>query len=365
MRLMSRTDGGPAPEGTRRAAAPLTVERVDKAYGAQPVLRDVALTGPAGSVLALLGPSGCGKTTLLRTMAGLERPDRGRVLMGDRPLVGPGTWVPPERRRIGMVFQDAALFPHLSVARNVAYGLPRRERGGARVRAALELVGLEDLAERMPATLSGGQQQRVALARAMATEPSVILLDEPFCALDAPLRVQLRLEVRRVLQAAGTTAVFVTHDQEEAFSVGDEVAVMLDGRIAQQGSPTELYELPASRAVAEFIGDANLVCGHAAGPWARTPLGPVPLSDSHSGAVKVMVRPERIVCSDGAGAVVEHVDYYGHDAVYRLRLACGNRLRSRVMGMPRYAPGDPVAVEFTGPPTVAYADERAGAPVAA
>jgi iron(III) transport system ATP-binding protein len=348
----------PTPAAPLRGGEGVVVTGLDKSFGASPVLRSVDLTVAPGTTLALLGPSGCGKTTLLRCIAGLERPDAGAIAVGGRALVGPGAFVPPEKRRVGMVFQDPALFPHMSVARNVAYGLPRGEDRGERVRAALALVDLPGFGDRSPSTLSGGQQQRVALARALATRPSVLLLDEPFSALDAPLRVALRLEVRRLLADLGATAVFVTHDQEEAFLVGDEVAVMFDGEIVQVGSPAELYDLPATRRVAEFIGDANLLDGVADGERALTALGAVPLSGGCEGSVEVMVRPERIRASAGDGARVEAIEYYGHDAVYLLRLEDGSPLRSRAMGAPEFAPGDRVALEFTGPPTVAYATDR-------
>jgi iron(III) transport system ATP-binding protein len=339
---------------------------VAKSFGAAAVLRGVDLSVPAGAVVALLGPSGCGKTTLLRTIAGLERPDSGEVRVGARVLSGPRLFVPPERRRIGMVFQEAALFPHLSVAGNVAYGLPRRAPDrSARVAEALALVGLSGLAARSPATLSGGQLQRVALARALAPRPSVILLDEPFSNLDAPLRAELRLEVRRLLAAIDATALFVTHDQEEAFLVGDEVAVMGGGAVAQQGGPTELYELPATREVAEFIGDANFVHGVAAGARAETPVGAVPLHAEAWGDVEVMIRPERLLARPGADATIEAIEYYGHDAVYLVALDAGGAVRSRVIGAPSLAPGERVSLEFTGAPTVAYPAAAAGAAVPA
>jgi iron(III) transport system ATP-binding protein len=217
----------------------------------------------------------------------------------------------------------------------------------------------------MPATLSGGQLQRVALARALAPRPSVILLDEPFSNLDAPLRAELRLEVRRMLAATDATAIFVTHDQEEAFLVGDEVAVMHDGHVAQQGGPAELYELPATREVAGFIGDANFVPGVASGAEADTPLGAVPLHAEAWGPVEVLVRPERLGARAGDDATIERVEYYGHDAVYLVALDAGGTVRSRVIGTPALAPGARVTLEFTGAATVAYPAAAPGAAVPA
>lgn len=329
-------------------------------FGATEVLRGVDLDVRAGSLVALLGPSGCGKTTLLRTIAGLERPRAGRIDVGGRALCAPDTFVPAERRHIGMVFQEPALFPHLSVARNVGYGLSRRlPDRRERIEEALALVGLAGYGERMPPTLSGGQAQRVALARALAPRPGVVLLDEPFSSLDAPLRAELRVEVRRMLAAIDATALFVTHDQEEAFVVGDEVAVMDAGVIAQQASPTGLYELPANRSIARFVGDANLIAGDADGTTALTAIGPVALHEARHGAVEVMVRPERIVATPGEGATVCGVEYYGHDAVYVVLVDDGPTLRARVIGAPGLEPGDRVSLAFTGAPTVAYpaADE--------
>ncbi len=330
------------------------VSKLRKSFGAGPVLNGVDLRVPAGSIVALLGPSGCGKTTLLRTIAGLERPDAGRVQLGQRVLSEADTFVAPERRRVGMVFQDWALFPHLSVARNVGFGLPRAQRRGGRVHAALEMVELDRLAERMPATLSGGQQQRVALARALANRPTAILLDEPFSNLDASLRTSIRTEVQRLLKALALTAIFVTHDQEEAFVLGDEVAVMLDGAIVQQSTPPQIYDAPASRSVAAFVGDANFLAGSAVGDKADTCVGPVPLRDERHGDVDVLVRPEQLAVSAGRGAVVERVEYYGHDAVYLVRPDGGTLVRARVMAAPRFGSGDRVDVRYVGDATVAY-----------
>ena len=328
---------------------------VRKRFGAADVLRGVDLDVPAGSLVALLGPSGCGKTTLLRSIAGLERPDAGRITLGDRTLVDGDVFVAAERRRIGMVFQDWALFPHLTVGRNVGFGLDRRERRGGRVEEALALVELTGLADRMPATLSGGQQQRVALARALANRPAALLLDEPFSNLDATLRVSIRAEVQRLLRSLSVTAVFVTHDQEEAFLLGDQVAVMLDGTIVQQGPPAEIYERPATRAVAAFVGDANFVAGTASGDKAETPVGPVPLVTCASGDVDLVVRPEQLTVVDGDRATVTAVEYYGHDAVSHVALADGTTLRVRVLAAPLHRPGDRVDVEYVGEPAVAFA----------
>src|SRR5215204_3107805 len=275
------------------ATGALAVEGLCKAFGDALVLDQAGLRVPAGRVVALLGPSGCGKTTLLRCIAGLERPDAGQVRLDGRDLSAPGAFVAPERRRIGMVFQDGALFPHL--------------------------------------TVSGGQAQRVALARALVTRPSVLLLDEPFSNLDTILRIQIRAEVQRLLADLGVTAVFVTHDQEEAFVVGDEVAVMLAGRVVQQAAPAELYRAPASRAVAAFLGDANLLPGVAAAGLADTVIGRVPLRAELAGHVDVLLRPEQLRVSAGEAATVDSVQYFGHDAVYLTRLPGGAALRVRVL----------------------------------
>jgi iron(III) transport system ATP-binding protein len=252
------------------------------------------------------------------------------------------------------VFQDWALFPHLSVARNVGFGLSRTARRTGAAERALQLVGLSECADRLPSTLSGGQQQRVALARALATRPRVLLLDEPFSNLDATLRTQLRQEVIDLLRSIGTTTIFVTHDQEEAFLLGDEVALMLGGHVQQQGHPVDLYESPHSREVADFVGDANLLPGVAAGMTVRTIVGEVPLRSRHVGDVAVLVRPEQLRMTAGGELSVERVEYYGHDAVYVLCDTAGGRVRVRILERPSFGRGDRVAVRYTGGPTLAY-----------
>ena len=302
---------------------------VRKAFGGVVALRDASLTVERGQLVALLGPSGSGKTTMLRVIAGLEVPDQGVVSIGGRTVVGPSTWVEPERRHVGMVFQDGALFPHLSVAANVAFGEPAT----GRVEACLELVGLADRARSYPHELSGGERQRVALARALAPEPEVVLLDEPFAALDASLRTSLREEVATILRDAGTSALFVTHDQEEALSLADVVVVMRDGAVEQIGSPEELYEHPASRWVAEFVGTAEVLSGEGDGTVVRYALGTVPANGAARGPVDVIVRPESLVLSAagpgaGSGQVVHRV-FYGHDEIVTVALDSGPIVRSR------------------------------------
>ncbi len=331
----------------------MTVELRDvrKSFGAVEAVRGVSLTLAAGGVTTLVGPSGCGKTTTLRLVAGFEAPDAGEVRIGTRTVAGPGVWVPPEQRRVGMVFQQLALFPHLDVAGNVGYGLAgwKRERRRARVADLLELVGLAGYDRRRPDELSGGQAQRVALARALAPQPEVVVLDEPFSSLDVTLRGELRAEVRRILRAEAATALLVTHDQDEALAMGDEVAVMLEGRLAQVGPPVAVYASPAGAAVATFLGDANLLSGEAHGGVLATVIGAVPL-DGPDGPATGLVRPEDLEldeADDGAGIVVD-VEYYGHDQLVSVALQSGQRLRARLDARRRLAVGTRVRARARG-----------------
>ena len=348
----------------------LEVRGISKAFSPSvPVLSGVDLVVPSGSTTSLLGPSGCGKTTLLRVIAGLERPDAGTVRVGDRELTGPSGLVPPERRQIGMVFQDWSLFPHLDVRRNVGFGLPRAERRESpRIDAALEMVGLEGFGDRSPDTLSGGQQQRVALARALAPEPSVLLLDEPFSNLDASLRHQVRTDVHRLLVSLGVTAVFVTHDQDEAFVLGDEVVVLSVGRVVQHGRPEDIYRCPVDRWTAGFVGQANFVPatsgGADAAERADTPFGPVDLLDiaPSGGPFDVLVRPEHLHLEPTPDPVppgsadraqVELVEFVGHSTVYTVTVG-DLVVRVREPSSPRFRRGDVVTVSTVGPATVAF-----------
>jgi iron(III) transport system ATP-binding protein len=308
----------------------IRLERVSKRFGAVLAVDGASIEIGRGEFVALLGPSGCGKTTLLRLIAGFEAPDSGTVRLGEE-LVAGGVWVPPERRHVGMVFQDYALFPHLTVARNVGYGLPRSGRA-ARVAEALDLVGLSRLGERYPHELSGGQQQRVALARALAPEPAVVLLDEPWSNIDPVLRSSMREELASILRATGVTVLLVTHEQEEAFSLADRVALMRDGSVVQTGPPEEIYYGPATRWAAEFVGAANVLPGRLSEGLVETLVGrfPAPNGDE-PGEVEVLVRPELLelaVDPVGEGEVVCR-EFRGHDVFYRVRLADGTTVCSQ------------------------------------
>jgi len=312
----------------------LELERVERRFGAETAVDGLSLTVHEGELLTLLGPSGCGKTTTLRLLAGLDEPDAGEIRVRGDAVAGDG-FVPPEKRNVGLVFQDFALFPHLNVAENIAFGVEENE--AERVDELLELVGLEAQRDAAPGELSGGQQQRVALARSLAPEPDVLLLDEPFSNLDVSLRVAMREEVRRILKEAGVTAVSVTHDQEEALSISDRVAVMNEGDIEQVGRPEAVFEHPESRFVADFLGQAGFLSGTFSGGSVETPLGTFPvsmlqgLSGEYDGAeIDVLVRPDDLRATPaesddtrGDGRIVSR-QYTGPAFVYGVELDDGN-----------------------------------------
>jgi iron(III) transport system ATP-binding protein len=317
----------------------LQITGLDKSFGSTTVLRDLELTVPAGSLTAILGPSGSGKTTLLRVLAGLQRPDRGTITIGERTVEGHDRHVPAEQRRIGYVPQEGALFPHLTVQANVAFGLPRRKRrdGAARL---LEIVGMAEFARRHPHQLSGGQQQRVALARALAVEPEIVLLDEPFASLDAHLRASVREQVHTILRQSHTTTVLVTHDQDEALSTADQVAVLRDGKIAQCSAPQDLYTHPIDEQMACFVGEANFISGTIEGKKVQTQLGELLATWRGAGSppsaaspVSVLVRPEQIemrpvegdgarIAGEGSSAMgrIVGAQYHGHDSLLHVEV---------------------------------------------
>lgn len=346
----------------------LRLEGVSKAYGGTEVLRDVSLEVPRGTRLALVGASGSGKTTLLRLVAGFVDPDAGVIRLGDRELSGDGRTVPTHRRGIGYVAQDGALFPHLSVARNIAFGLPRGPDRADRVRELLELASLHpDLAARMPHELSGGQQQRVALARALAQNPGVILLDEPFSALDTGLRSATRDAVVDVLERSGVTAVLVTHDQHEALSFGHQVGVLVGGRLVQSGDPMAVYDAPIDASVALFLGDALVVPARADADGVECGFGRLAVRHDLSGGasrVRAMVRPAQVrvaAAAHGAAATLAPVANgtvvalrpAGSTADLRLRVGAGEFEAEFMYRVPQhraaaFAPGTAVRVIVEG-----------------
>ena len=323
----------------------VSIKNLTKSFDTVPAVDDLTLSIEPGQFIALLGPSGCGKTTTLRILAGFETPDSGVVEIAGRMVNGPGVFIPPETRRIGMVFQSYALFPHLTVAQNVTYGLSKHEIRAGRAQEVLEMVRLEKYTERMPHELSGGQQQRVALARALAPKPDLILLDEPFSNLDTGLRSSIRLEVRSILRHAGATTLFVTHDQEEALSLADQVAVMLAGKIVQLAPPHILYKRPATRAVAAFLGDANFLPGEVVDDKVTFELGTLPIFSGPTGPVELMLRPEEItlVHNKAGQATIVESQYFGHDQLLTCITHVGTMIHTRLVGINNlFRPGDRV-----------------------
>ena len=321
---------------TKRFGETLAVDRLD-------------LSLPPGQVLALLGPSGCGKSTALRLIAGFCDPDAGQIAIGGRPVYQGGRGVPPEKRQVGMVFQEGALFPHLTVEQNIAYGLSRKPDRPQRIAEVLALTGLEGMNRRLPHQLSGGQQQRVALARALAPRPQLLLMDEPFSSLDAGLREQVRGEVVTILRDHHITAILVTHDQEEAMYAGDAIMVMNQGRVEQQGHPEEVFHRPVSRFVAEFMGAADFLPAQWEKGRIDTPIGPLAWPEyPGKGQLEVMVRPDCLDCYPSAqgGGVIAGREFRGAFYTYRVTLPGGHIIRCLNSHTQEYAIGDPVAVRL-------------------
>jgi len=327
----------------------LTLSHVTKRFAADrpPAVDGLSVAVERGQILALLGPSGCGKTTTLRLIAGFEAPEHGQIVIGERVMAdaAQGVAVPPEERGVGVVFQDYALFPHLTVEQNVGFGLHARPRDERlrRVRSVLDLVGLAEFADRYPHELSGGQQQRVAVARALAPAPTVMLLDEPFSNLDADLRSQMRDEVEKVLRGTGTTAVFVTHDQEEAFTIADVVGVLNQGRLEQLGPPETIYHHPATPFVAEFVGAADFLPGIVTSQGVVTEVGVFGNVEGREPGekVQVMIRPDDItfVPAENGEAVILHRYFRGSENLYCLGLASGHRVHSSQPSAAAFPPG--------------------------
>ena len=332
----------------------LSFRDVSHSWAGEEALRNVDLVVPDGEIFCLVGPSGCGKTTALHLAAGLERLRHGEIRIGDDIVSGPGAHLPPEARGVGLVFQEFALFPHLTVAGNIAFGL--RGRSGRKTRDTvgelLDMIGLDGYGAKYPHMLSGGEQQRVALARALAPQPRVLLLDEPFSGLDVRLRETVRDQTLRILRDVGTTALIVTHDAEEAMYLSDRIAVLQSGRLLQTGTPSEIYRRPATAFVARFLGDVNWLHGIAAQGRIESPVGDVAAREFLAGErVDVLIRPEglhllRDGSQEGPGARVVERRPLGHSTLVTLRLRDGETVRARIQGLSAPEPGSDVTIRF-------------------
>ena len=331
-------------------AIALECSGLSKRFGQVQAVQDFSLRVPRGHIVALLGPSGCGKTTALRLIAGFETADSGNLTIDGNNVVQGDRSLPPEKRRVGMVFQEGALFPHLTVEQNIAYGLSRRKGRKERVDQVLNLVGLSDCRQRMPHQLSGGQQQRVALARALAPQPKLLLLDEPFSNLDPSLREQVRSDVLEILKASNVTAIFVTHDQDEALFIGDTVAVMHNGKIEQADAPEVIFHDPATRFVAEFIGTVDFLPAWREQDRLLTEVGSTEWNETADDLdqLEVMMRPDCLDCypSESGQGVVTSRDFRGAFYVYRVELQSGNSVRCLVSHTSEYPVGSKVNVQL-------------------
>ena len=347
----------------------LSIDRISKDYGREVAVENLSLSVKDGELLTLLGPSGCGKTTTLRMIAGLEEPTEGTITIAGETVTGDadGPFMKPEERDVGIVFQDYALFPHLSVAENIAFGLTEMddEEIDRRVDELLELVDLEAHDKKMPSQLSGGQQQRVALARSLAPEPDLLLLDEPFSNLDVRLRVEMREEVRRILKRAGVTAISVTHDQEEALSISDRVAIMNDGAIAQIGDPGDVFEHPESRFVASFLGQASFLSARVTDDKLETGLGSFsldllngPVEAYDRAMIDVLVRPDDLqavpTTEPKADGYVVHRQYNGPSFIYRVELHSGDVVHCMHNHVETFDAGQPVSVDLSADHELAW-----------
>ncbi len=345
----------------------LEIDSLTRRFDQECAVENVSMDVAAGELITLLGPSGCGKTTTLRMIAGLEEPSEGSIRIGGEVVADDGTFVPSENRDVGLVFQDFALFPHLTVEENITFGIDHwdaREKG-ERATELLDLVGLAEHREKQPDQLSGGQQQRVALARSLAPEPDVLLLDEPFSNLDVRLRIEMREEVRRILKEAGVTAISVTHDQEEALSISDRVAIMNDGQLEQVGKPETVFENPESRFVASFLGRASFLPARVIDDTVETELGQLtttrlngPVAAYDGADIDVLVRPddlEAVPCNQAtADGRIIHRQYNGPTFVYRVELNSGTTVRCLHNHAKTFEHGQPVAVSLKADHSLAW-----------